>query len=201
MKILYVDDEQPTLTAFLEQHAKDGVSVETCLDAREVVPDLSKRRKADLPDVIVMDLYATADAFDSPQAIETNKRVEELVSKIANVRKDLDELVKSSKIPVGISTLRELRACSYTESIPVILRTREGLALLGDEILSESIALGADWMLKGRGAQTERAIIERVVRESLERQRRLKRDVALMLIGTLLGALVSLVISALGSAA
>ncbi len=74
MKVLYIDDEQRTLNTFSSDHAKDGMSVETCLDARRVVSMLSARTRKELPDIIVMDLYATIDDFHSDEAIRTNRR-------------------------------------------------------------------------------------------------------------------------------
>ena len=54
MKVLYVDDEQRTLDAFTSDHAKDGMSIETCLDARQVVRMLARRPSKDLPDITVI---------------------------------------------------------------------------------------------------------------------------------------------------
>ncbi len=192
MKVLYVDDEQRTLNSFVLDHAKDGMSVETCLDARRVVSMLSKRTRKELPDIIVMDLYATIDDFHSDEAAQTNKRVDELVGSIGKVRAELQELVRKSKAPAGIATLKDIRACPKLKDIPVVLRTREGLALLGDDILRDSVSLGADWMLKGRAPETERAIISRSLEASKAKRRRLQRDVVLMLIGTALGAVISM---------
>jgi CheY-like chemotaxis protein len=191
MKVLYVDDEQRTLDAFTSDHAKDGMSIETCLDARQVVRMLARRPSKDLPDIIVMDLYATVDQFDSDEAKYTNKRVDELVAAIANVRSELQALVRKSKSPAGIETLRDLRDCAKLKHIAVVLRTREGLALLGDSMLRDSISLGAEWMLKGRAPETERAIISRALEASRSKRRRLQRDVILMLVGTTLGAILS----------
>ena len=191
MKILYVDDEQKMLTRFLEDHAKDGVSVETRLDARKVVQDLSCRQKKDLPDVIVMDLYAANGDFGSPDANRINDEVDRLVDNIAAVRSELEELVSRSKKPIGISVLRDIRKCRKIAGMPVVLRTREGLALLADEILSESVSLRAEWVIKGKGPATEMATISKAIRESNERRRRIERDVLLTIIGALAGFVTS----------
>ena len=193
MHILYVDDEQKILNQFLSDHAKDGVSVETILDARKVVPDLLKRSNKDLPDVIVMDLYATDGEFDSPDANAINDEVDRLVAEISAVRLNLKNLVIKSKKPIGISVLRDIRNSKRISTIPIVLRTREGLALLGDEIISESVNLRAEWMIKGKGPASEKAIMSKAIRDSIDRKKRLERDVVLTLFGGFLGVVTSAV--------
>ena len=191
MKILYVDDEKETLDTFTSDHASDGISIETCLDARRIVEMLGRRKPRERPDLIVMDLYATNADFNSEGAKETNRKVEFFVEKICEARAELQDLVKQSKSPAGIYALRQLKASEELKSIPVILRTREGLALLGDDILKESIELGAQWMLKGRAPVIERAMFYRTLDENRSVRKRLKRDVVIMVIGSLLGAALS----------
>ncbi|MEZ5997156.1 MAG: response regulator [Hyphomonas sp.] len=198
MKILYVDDEENTLRAFAANHARDGVSVEICGDARQVVELLVQRKAKDLPDLIVMDLYTTKSERGTIDADVVNKQVDDLVLKITQVRDELGELVKAKKSPVAIQTLRDVQNTPRLRDIPVIISTREGMTLLGDELFRESVSLGATWMLKGREAASEREIFTRTVQQSLEGRRRLKRDVLLMLAGVALGAILSQIIKAFG---
>jgi len=195
MRVFYVDDEQLALTDFVSQHAREGITVESCRDARKVIEILSTRGKRDRPDIIIMDLYATMDGFDSDAAVDTNRQVDILVEKIAHARNELREVVHKAKVPVSLSVLRDLRQCSSLKRIPVILRTREGLALLEDNALTESLRLGAMWMLKGRAPETERAMMNRAWEDAKSARRRIRRDVFLMLSGSILGALLGVLLS------
>ena len=188
MRVLYVDDEQRALDAFAAAHARDGLSVECCQDSRRVPELLSSRSRRELPDILVMDLYATTDAANSPEAQQTNERVDELVARIAAVRTELAELVAKAKTPAAIDVLRQLREAAETKDLPVILSTREGLALLGDDVVTQSLDMGAEWMVKGRAPGTERAMMNRVYSKSLASRRRLRRDMILTVFGAVLGA-------------
>lgn len=197
MKVLYVDDERSALNSFATDHAKDGISVECFQDARALPELLASKNKKDLPDVVVMDLYITNEKTNSPEAVKTNKEVDELVTRIAKVRAELADLVKKEKTPAAIDALREIRNNPNTKQVPVILVTREGLALLGDSLVQQSLELGAEWMIKGRAPETIRALINRTYTQSLASRRRLKRDVTLTLFGALLGAILGTIFAAL----
>ncbi len=197
MKVLYVDDERSALNSFAADHAKDGISVECFQDARALPELLASKSKKEMPDVVVMDLYITNEKTNSPEAIKTNKEVDELVTRIAKVRAELADLVKKEKTPAAIDALREIRNNPNTKQVPVILVTREGLALLGDSLVQQSLELDAEWMIKGRAPETIRALINRTYTQSLASRRRLKRDVTLTLLGALLGATLGTIFAAL----
>ncbi len=188
MRVLYVDDERSALDAFAAAHGTDGISVECLQEARALPELLAKRNRKELPDVVVMDLYATSGKANSPEAKKTNKRVDELVAQISNVRVELADLVQREKTPAAIEALRQMRTNSDTKHLPVILVTREGLAILGDSLVRDSLEMGAEWMIKGRSPELVRALINRTYTQSLASRRRLKRDVGLMLLGSVLGA-------------
>jgi len=195
MKILYVDDEQSALDAFLREHAIEGISIEVCQDAYRLIENLEKSEKRELPDLIVMDLYRTTSELNSDSAKKTNQKVDELVLQIAETRKELGELVASKKVPVGIDVLEKLKQSRKLQDIPVILNTREGLNLLGDDLIRKSVKLGADWMIKGKSPEVIRELMCRKFRETKEAKRRIKRDVAMMLIGSVLGALIGFLLN------
>ncbi len=189
MKVLCVDDEKSARDQFMRDHAIEGMSVEVCEDIHHVHEMLMKRPKKDLPDLVVMDLYRTKDPIGSDSAEEANKAVSELVEEIAAVRKRLGEVVAKAKTPAAIETLREFRDSSKLRHLPVLLRTREGLALLEDGLFREAVRLGADWMIKGRPPEVDRELMHRKVEECKQLRRRFKRDVVLMLMGAMLGAI------------
>lgn len=197
MKVLYVDDERSALNSFAVDHAKDGISVECFQNARALPELLANKSQKDLPDVVVMDLYITNEKTNSPEAIKTNKDVDELVARIAKVRAELADLVNKEKTPAAIDALKEIRNNPNTKHVPVILVTREGLALLGDSLVQQSLEMGAEWMIKGRAPETIRALINRTHTQSLASRRRLKRDVTLTLFGALLGAVLGTILGVL----
>lgn len=197
MKVLYVDDERSALNSFAVDHAKDGISVECFQNARALPELLATKSQKDLPDVVVMDLYITNEKTNSPEAIKTNKDVDELVARIAKVRAELADLVNKEKTPAAIDALKEIRNNPNTKHVPVILVTREGLALLGDSLVQQSLEMGAEWMIKGRAPETIRALINRTHTQSLVSRRRLKRDVTLTLFGALLGAVLGTILGVL----
>jgi len=195
MKVLYVDDEQKALDEFMHAHAVDGISVEACQDILKLRETLQGRLSKDLPDLIVTDLYRTKGELRTKSAEDTNQKVDELVSNIAESRKELEELVALQKEPAAIQVLEDLRSSPKLEKIPVIICTREGLNLIDDNLLRKSLRLGADWMIKGRAPEVIRELMIRNYRESIESRRRLKRDVVLTVAGSLIGAVFGYLIS------
>ncbi len=191
MKVLYIDDEAGARNHFLNAHATDGISVESCSDSLKVHEMLSNRLKKDLPDLIVLDLYRTNGELDSAEAQEVNGRVDRIVEKIAKNREQLEVLVKAEKEPAAIRALEALKQEPSMKEIPVIISTREGLNLLDDELLKKSIDLGADWMIKGKSPEVIRALMYRNFQAAKIARKRVKRDVWLTLSGALLGALMS----------
>ncbi len=126
MKVLYIDDEAGARSHFLNAHATDGISVESCSDSLKVHEMLSNRLKKDLPDLIVLDLYRTNGELDSAEAQEVNDRVDRIVEKIAKNREQLEVLVKAEKEPAAIRALEALKQEPSMKEIPVIISTREG---------------------------------------------------------------------------
>ena len=197
MKVLYVDDEQKALDEFMNAHAVDGISVESCQDIRKLRETLQGRSTKDLPDLIVTDLYRTKGELGTKSAEDTNIRVDELVAKIAGTRKELEELVALQKEPAAIEVLESLRNTPKLENIPVIICTREGLSLIDDNLLRKSLKLGADWMIKGRAPEVIRELMIRNYRETAQSRRRPKRDLVLTVAGSLIGAVLGYVFSLL----
>ncbi len=199
MKILYVDDEQSALDKFMKEHAVDGFSVEGCQDALRLTEKLNNYKKKDLPDLIVMDLYRTKSDLNTNSAAETNKKVDELVSRIGKIRKELEILVRNEKDPVGIDVLESLHQSKKLKHIPVIINTREGLNLLSDNLFRKLVKLGADWMIKGREPNVIRELINRKFEESQQSKKRIERDLFLMILGSVIGALLGYVLSIIGT--
>jgi len=195
MKILYVDDEEKALNSFKNIHANNGISVESCQDAYYVTEMLENRKKSDLPDLIVMDLYRTKSELNSNEAEDTNRKVEDLITKISDTRKELEALVNNQKNPAGIQALERIRQSSKLKEMPVILITREGLNLLGDGLIRQSIKLGADWMIKGRAPEVMRELMFKKFKDSQSAKRKPKRDIVMMIVGIILTELVHYLLS------
>ncbi|EDY82468.1 hypothetical protein VDG1235_2090 [Verrucomicrobiia bacterium DG1235] len=185
MNVLYIDDEKEAAKKFASDFALfEDVSVSLMTKANDVSRKLIQRKKTDLPDIIVIDLYAKTD----PSI--TEDRVDELIEEIEKKRLELKEEVKKMRTPVGVAALKQLKITHKTKKIPVILRTREGLALLQDSVLSETNKLGAQWTLKGRGAEFELNLMQKVFDDSEEDKNKASREVKLTAWGALGGAVV-----------
>ncbi len=187
MRIFYVDDEKRARDAFKKAHTREGTKVETCGNANVVSDVLASRGFWKRPDIIVMDLYTTNAEAGSQEADEVNSEIDRLVQKIAEVRENLDAIVKKSKYPIAINALKDLRLCRGTKNIPVIISTREGLSLLSEELFRESIQYNATWMLKGRDPASERALFRRQVEVAKTKRRRSQMNVVSGLVGAVLG--------------
>jgi CheY-like chemotaxis protein len=194
MKVLYVDDEQKAIDQFIQDHAKHGISIEAYQDTHSLREQLEKLSPKDLPDLIVTDLYRTKGPLGTQAADAINHQVNVLLAKIAETRKELEELVALQEEPAAIDALESLRATPKLENIPVIICTREGLNLLNDELLRKSLRLGANWMIKGRSPEVIRELMQREYQEAILARKRPKRDVVLMLIGSIIGAMLGYVL-------
>jgi CheY-like chemotaxis protein len=183
--VLIADDEVEFRSAFVKKHGGSGIAIEQLDDVCALHEHLAHCKQ--LPDLVVIDLYRTKADPNTPEAEAANAEISVLLSKVESATSELRTAVNQLKFPAAIRTLREIRAIPRLQELPILIYTRQGLSLLSDDDLREAIHLDAEWMLKGRSAALEREQMTSFLRHSRDRQRRLKRDTALTLIGTALG--------------
>lgn len=188
--ILIADDEEAFRNKFVSKHADCNFSIESLSDIYSLPQRLKDTEK--LPDLVIMDLYRTIAEPGTAEAEAANVEVDKLLEKLDVDTEALKVVVNKVKTPAAIKILREIRDIPRLSQIPVLIYTRQGLSLLSDDEIKESIHLGADWMLKGRTAAVEQAQIYKFLRESKENRRRIKRDLVLTIFGAVLGAVISL---------
>jgi CheY-like chemotaxis protein len=196
IKVLVVDDEASAIEEFLERHEKaDKFRMEAfdgpCLDlAAHLEASIA------LPDLLVVDLYRTKEEPGSPEAEEVNACVDTMIKVIDRRVARLARLVDDEKDPVGLKLVERIRASpnARVREIPIMLITRQGLALLKDEELKRSLKPDVTWMVKNRSADYERSVMGHVVQKARS-GRALARDVVLMLVGAGIGVIASVLVA------
>lgn len=189
--ILIADDEEAFRIAFVSAHADSGFSIEQISDIYTLPQKLTNA--STLPDLVVLDLYRTL-SLGTPQAEIDNAEVDELIEKIEADTVELKTVVNRVKEPAAIKILREIRSIPRLAKLPVLIYTRQGLSLLSDEEFREAVHLGAEWMLKGRSTNAERAQMDAFLRRARQNRKRLERDVVLTIFGAILGVIFSVLV-------
>lgn len=194
-KVLIADDEAEFRNAFVSKHAASGFSVEQMTDVYSLPQNL--KEASSLPDLVVLDLYRTLALPDTQEADKANAEVNKLLAELDDKTAELKAVVDRVKKPAAIKVLREIRSIPRLSDIPVLIYTRQGLSLLSDEEIREAIGLGADWMLKGRSPDVERAQMHSFLRNAELKRRRIKRDVMLTVLGAMLGTILGVIVQSL----
>lgn len=184
MSLLIADDEEEFRNAFMAKHSGTAFDIEQFADIHALPEYLAAAKE--LPDLVVIDLYRTMAEPGTNEAKVANAEVDDLLAKLDAITSELKVVVNRVKTPAAIHILREIRAVPRLADIPILIYTRQGLSLLSDDEIRDAIHLGAEWMLKGRSASVERAQMTAFLRAGRIGQKRLKRDVALTLLGTIL---------------
>ena len=188
--VLLVDDEESARADFASRHRNSGWYVSTYDGALRDLPKwLEDKKRSQLPDLLVLDLYTTKEPPGTPGAEQVNKAVEGKIQEIDKLVAELRDIVDSGKEPVGLELLKQVRASPTraVRQLPVMLFTRQGLALLSDEELKISHEKDATWMLKNRTPELERAAMQ----HALARKASLARDVKINALFCILGLLLS----------
>lgn len=186
MRILFADDEPDFQSAFLQKHNCPEFQIIHTADIYAIPRMLREARE--LPDLLVLDLYATKASPLSAEAGKQNDRVNLLLADLDRDIVALKKVVDEVKKPAAIEVLREIRREPRYAKLPILLYTRQGLSLLSDDELHEALHLNAEWMLKGRSRELERARMESFVADAKRKSGRFQRDVVLTLAGAVLGA-------------
>lgn len=189
-KVLVVDDEQAARDGFVQAHKAGGWFASAYEGPLERLPrHLEDLRRSELPDLLVLDLYTTNDPPGSVGAASVNAAVDTKVMEIDAKIEELRVIVAAGKNPIGLKLLREIRHSrrGAVRRLPVMLFTRQGLALLSDDELKESHLQGATWMVKGRTPALEQVAMT----HTLSSAPRIARDIRLGLIFTALGVLLA----------
>lgn len=188
--VLIADDEKEFREAFIQKHGGNGIAIEQLNDVCDLQQNLATRKH--LPDLVVIDLYRTKAEPNTPESDADNQSVNESLAKVESATAALRKIVESVKIPMAIRVLREIRSVPRLQELPVLIYTRQGLSLLSDEELREAIQLKAEWMLKGRSGTLEREQMLTFLRRTQAKNKRIKRDLILTVLGTISGFVLSI---------
>lgn len=202
-QILYCDDESSFKDKFKKEHQNSGFDVEVYGEnIKSLLAELSNRKK--LPDLLVLDLYHTRSSPSSPETLVANAAVDAKLAEINVKLKELEAIVSASKDCAALDVLEELRKMPERrfKKLPVLIYTRQGLSLLGDEKLRRALELRADWMVKGRGVEYQRDVIRHTI-ERFKPPPIIPWDVKLTLwgaaTGVVLGAMFQPTLGAIGN--
>jgi CheY-like chemotaxis protein len=195
MRIFFADDEPEFQSSFLQKHNAPDFQITHTADVYSIPRMLDEAPV--LPDLVVLDLYATRASPLSDEAKIQNERVNQRLAALDRDIVELKKVVDEVKTPAAIEVVRQIRRNPKLTDVPILLYTRQGLSLLGDEELNEAMRLDTDWMLKGRSKELERACMTSYVTDHRTKRQRLKRDVVLTIAGALLGAIVGTVFAKL----
>jgi hypothetical protein len=191
-RVLIADDEESFRHDFVNKHAHSDFEVEQVSDIYTLPHKL--KDTANLPDLVVLDLYRTIASPDTPQSEIDNAEVDVLLAKIDADTTELKAVVNRVKTPAAIKILREIRSIPRLSKLPVLIYTRQGLTLLSDDEIRESIRLGAEWMMKGRSAGVERAQMNEFLRNAQQKRKRFERDLLLTIFGAFLGTIIGVIV-------
>jgi hypothetical protein len=180
LNIVYCDDESAYASKFTRNHGDTNNIVTT--DDVDALPDLLAGMKP-TPDLLVLDLYHTAFPRDSDDARRVNAEVERQVRLIGDATSELKKVVEFGKRPAALDALRTIRCDHRLADLPVLLYTRQGLSLLDDDQLNRAAQLGAEWMLKGRGAGFEHSRMLSFVHAKRADRYRRRRELLMVGIG------------------
>jgi len=192
-RILYVDDQQRFLEQFVGDHL-ERFEVEVERDISNVLPLLRSRRRRELPDLLLLDLYHDIDSEGDGRQ-ERVEEAEAALRELGSVLDRVEEKVDRAWEPVGLDVLEEIRKHFTPRRLPIMIYSQRGLFFLDEDQMKRVEEVEADWMLKGRGYHYEVQRIRRVIRES--RWRRPARDVTIAGVSVVAGALLPQVIQAL----
>jgi CheY-like chemotaxis protein len=190
-EVLFCDDEAEQRTKFCHNHA--GSEFHITIEAN--IESLPRKLEAmgRLPDIVVLDLFHPILPADSPEIVRETAKIAQRVGEINALMEKLREEDVMFR-PLAISVLKEIRSIPRLAKLPVLLYTRYGISTVNEEEMKEAIDLCADWMLKGRTAQTEQRMMYSII-SAHERSTSIARDMHLGFLFAVVGAVIGAVIS------
>jgi hypothetical protein len=185
-RILYVDDQEHFRERFVNDHMK-RFQVEVEEDISNVLPLLLARKRRELPDLLLLDLYHDIDSKGEGR----QERVEEAkaaLNELAVVLESVKTKVDRAWAPTGLAALEEIRTYFPPRKLPILIYSQRGLFFLDEEQMKRVEEVEADWMLKGRGDHYEVQRIRRVIRAS--RWSRPARDITIAVVSIVLSQVI-----------
>jgi hypothetical protein len=205
LRVLYCDDNKKYLQEFRERHRED-FDVEVTSDIGGLYNTLTSRRRSELPDVLLLDLYHPGSPGElTARQREIHDAAEAKLAALREMIADVREAVNRAWSPEAINVLQELRHVYSANRLPIMIYTQRGLLLLNDDELKAIEQSEAEWLLKDPArisSGTETMRIRRFVERSRE-SGRLARDIKLALwsivgsalLGAALGALTTVLLT------
>lgn len=179
LRIHYYEDQEEFRVKFKSRH-RSHFDVETKDDVTTAVTDLLGRKRDDLPDLLLLDLYHETDPSLSDEV--SRQRVAEAEAAIVdldNAVRQVKQLVDQAWRPVGIDVAEEVRRHFPSHVLPIMIYSQKGLFILDDDQMRRIQDAEIEWLLKDSSrfsAATEEAWIRRVVDNS-RNANRVPRDI------------------------
>jgi hypothetical protein len=169
LRVFYCDDQKRFREEFVLRHG-DRFEVEAIDDISQVLPALRSRKKEDLPDLLLLDLYhdidpARGDDKDD-RAAKANAALRELGEAVRRTKSQVD----SAWQPVAIEVAEEIRRYFSPHALPIMIYTQKGLLFLDDEQMRRIEEAEVDWLLKD-SARFSAATEDLSIRRAVERSR------------------------------
>jgi CheY-like chemotaxis protein len=200
LRVLYCDDNPRFIEEFRKRH-NDNFRIEHLTDIGSVYGEISRRNDAELPDVLLLDLYHPLAQQNTVEGLAVSERAKQRLDALSAMIREVREDVDRAWSPSAIDVLEELRQDYPEHKLPVMIYTQRGLLMLGDNELRRIGKADAEWLLKDGNrvtGPTEETWIRRYVRQA-NAERRVPRDLWLaggsVVVSAALGALVTLLVS------
>jgi CheY-like chemotaxis protein len=200
LRVLYCDDDPRFIEAFRDRH-NANFCVEHLTDIGSVYRDITRRSDAELPDVLLLDLYHPVALRDTAEGLAIRERAKERLDALSAMIREVREDVDRAWSPSAIDVLEELRQDYPEYKLPVMIYTQRGLLLLDDDELRRIGKANAEWLLKDGNrvsGATEETWIRRYVRQA-NAERRIPRDLWLaggsVVLSAALGVFATLLLS------
>lgn len=186
--VLYCDDEARLRKKFIASHVDSDFSFSELEDVESLPRILADMPR--LPDLLVLDVFHSITTPGTKEALEGDRLVAKKFEEFYEKLREVKEVSDRYKRPRAIHILNEIRSNPKMRDLPVLLYTRQGLALISDEELQDTIENGAEWMLRGRKPETERRRMYNFIIKNRPKNR-IERDVLIAIVSTIVGLLLS----------
>jgi len=162
--VWYFDDESTWIESFMTRH-HSGFRIRAFNDAAALLSALltTARRPAEIPDLLLIDLYAIKEGTTQDHRSKAESCVSDMIRAERQLRGDVDAAWR----PVGVEIVDAVREFYPPSVLPLAMHTQQGLILLRDELIQQLESLGVGWILKNRfSPETDRMVLDRIARRS-----------------------------------